>query len=256
MTTTELSPGAAPVERRTLHHDPPTSPSRVLLGPRAAIRHVILAFLLLALAALVGRGSLLLRVDLPVERFVISHRTDWLDVAFRRISFLGSTKVVLVGGAVLAAAAWRRCRWVACLVVAATLTRPLVEHVLKLVVARPRPDLDRMVPGVGYSFPSGHVMAAATLWLMVPVVLSLYHSSRRVWWASVAVSLTAVALISASRVYLGVHWPSDVVAGALAAAALLAVLDLGFMRVHRRRHCPASPCAVIHHDDDLPAFAA
>ena len=241
MTVIELEPGAPVVVRRTLHRDPPTSPSRILCGPQAVIRHVGLAFLLLAIAALVDHSSLLLRFDLPIERYVISHRTGWLDVAFRRISFLGSTKVVLVGGAVLAVAAWRRCRWVALLVVVSTLTRPLVEHFLKVSVARPRPDLDRMVPGVGYSFPSGHVMAAATLWLMVPVVLSLYHSSRRVWWGSVVGSLTAVALISASRVYLGVHWASDVVAGALAAAVLLAGLDLGFRRLHHRRHCPASP---------------
>jgi undecaprenyl-diphosphatase len=251
MTAIQLDPGAPVVARRTLHHDPPTSPSRVLCGPQAVIRHVGLVFLLLAMAALVDHASLLLRVDLPIERFVISHRTAGLDDAFRRISFFGSTKVVLVGGAALAIAAWRRCRMVALLVVASTLTRPLVEHLLKIAVGRPRPQLSQMVNGVGYSFPSGHVMASSTLWLMVPVVLSLYHSSRKVWWASVVGSLTAVALISASRVYLGVHWFSDVVAGALAAAVLLAGLDLGFRRLHERRHCPASPCDAA----ELPAAA-
>jgi undecaprenyl-diphosphatase len=236
MTVLDAPPSAHP--RPALHHvAPPTSPSRLLCGPSAWIRSVGLAFVVLAAMAMLHHGSLLLRVDLPLERFVIAHRTPWLDDVVRRISFFGSTTAVIVGGLLLALAAWWRCRVVAGLVVAATVSRPLVEHLLKEIVGRPRPDLSRMVPGVGYSFPSGHVMASATLWLMVPVVLSLYHSSRRIWWASTIASLVAVGLISASRVYLGVHWFSDVVAGTLAAAVLLAALDLGFRWVHERRRC-------------------
>jgi undecaprenyl-diphosphatase len=242
----------------SVHHlAPPTSPSRVLCGPSPLVRHVALGFLVLALAAMVDHGSLLLRVDLPIERFVIDHRTGWLDVAFRRISYFGSTKVVLGGGVLLALASWRRCRLVALLVVASTLSRPLVEHLLKIAVARPRPDLDRMVPGVGYSFPSGHVMASATLWLMVPVVVSLYRPSRRVWWIATATSLTMVGLISLSRLYLGVHWASDVVAGALAAAVLLAGLDLAFRWIHERRRCPGSRAQhLVEHVDDEPLRVA
>ena len=153
------------------------------------------------------------------------------------MSFLGSTKVVLLGGVVLALLAWRKCHMVALLVVAATLSRPLVEHTLKISVQRGRPSIDRMVNGVGYSFPSGHVMAAATLWLMVPLVVSLYTKSRRVWMAATIASVTLVVLIAASRVYLGVHWPIDVMAGGLAAAMLLAGLDVAFRRLHNPRPC-------------------
>jgi undecaprenyl-diphosphatase len=256
--TVELEPLPPRVRTAAVHHlQPPTSPSRVLCGPSPLVRQVALGFLLLALAAAIGHGSLLLHVDLPIERFVIAHRTGWLDHAFRRISFLGSTKVVLAGGLVLALASWRRCRLVAALVVASTVSRPLVEHLLKILVARPRPDLDRMVPGVGYSFPSGHVMASATLWLMVPVVVSLYRPSRRVWWITTATSLTTVGLISLSRLYLGVHWASDVVAGALAAAVLLAGLDVAFRWVHDRRRCPGSRAQhLVEHDADEQAPVA
>jgi undecaprenyl-diphosphatase len=259
MSVVTLDPSLARAKRRAVHHvAPPTSPSRALCGPSGLVRHVALGFLLLALAALVDHGSLLLKADLPIERFVIGHRTAWLDIAFRRISMLGSTKVVLTGGAVLAIAAWRRCRLVSALVVASTLSRPLVEHLLKIAVERPRPDLDRMVPGVGYSFPSGHVMASATLWLMVPVVVSLYRPSRRVWWITTATSLTVVGLISLSRLYLGVHWASDVVAGALAAAVLLAGLDLGFRWIHEHRRCPGSNAHHLedHLEDERVALAA
>jgi undecaprenyl-diphosphatase len=80
-------------------------------------------------------------------------------------------------------------------------------------------------------------MAAATLWLMVPVVVSLYTSSHRAWTVATVGSLAAVLLIGSSRVYLGVHWPTDVLAGCLAAAMLLAGLDVLFRRLHAPRGC-------------------
>jgi undecaprenyl-diphosphatase len=225
------------------HLDPPTSPSRLLGNPLTRLVAVTLAFVGFAIAAAVDGGSMLLRVDRPIERFVITHRSAWLDEVFRRISFFGSTPVVLVGGLVLAIVAWRRCRVVAVLVVAATLARPLMEFTLKESVGRDRPSLARLVNGEGHSFPSGHVLAAAALWAMVPVVLSLYTQSRRVWWVAAIGAVSAVALIGASRVYLGVHWASDVIAGTLAAALLLGGLDLGFRRLHARRHCGGTPLA-------------
>jgi undecaprenyl-diphosphatase len=133
--------------------------------------------------------------------------------------------------------AWRRCRMVAALVVVATLARPLMEFTLKESIGRERPSLDRLVNGEGHSFPSGHVLAAAALWAMVPVVLSLYTRSRLVFWTAAVGAVLAVGAIGMSRVYLGVHWTSDVIAGALAAALLLTALDVGFRRLHERRCC-------------------
>jgi undecaprenyl-diphosphatase len=225
------------------HLDPPTSPSRLLGNPLTRLVAVALAFVGFAVAAAIDGGSLLLRVDQPIERFVITHRSAWLDDVFRRISFFGSTPVVLIGGLVLAAVAWRRCRVVAALVVVATLARPLMEFTLKESVGRHRPTLAQLVNGEGHSFPSGHVLAAAALWAMVPVVLSLYTQSRRVWWVAAIGAVSAVALIGASRVYLGVHWASDVIAGTLAAALLLGGLDLAFRRLHERRHCGGAALA-------------
>ena len=240
MMVVEASPLDAtrlPVRRRVAHLDPPTSPSRFLCDPVRRLLIVAGVFVALALAAFIAGGSLLLHVDEPIGRFVVDQRTAWLDRFFRNVSSFGSTKVVLVGGAALAIAAWPKCRMVSLLIVTATLTRPPVEFTLKLLVSRDRPQIDQMVHGAGYSFPSGHPMAAATLWLMVPVVVSLYTSSRRAWFLATVASISAVVLIGCSRVYLGVHWPADVLAGGLAAAMLLAGLDLLFRRVHVSRHC-------------------
>jgi undecaprenyl-diphosphatase len=231
------TPAALPALRTAGHLDPPTSPSLVLLRPLRRLFAVVLGFVVFAIAAAVDGGSTLLHVDEPIERFVVEQREAWLDQTFRWISFFGSTRVVLVGGLILAVVAWRRCRMVAALVVVATLARPLMELTLKESIGRERPSLDRLVVGEGHSFPSGHVLAAAALWAMVPVVLSLYTSSRRVFWTAAVGAVLAVLLIGASRVYLGVHWTSDVIAGALAAALLLTVLDVGFRWLHERRCC-------------------
>ncbi len=231
------TPPALQELRTSGHLDPPTSPSLVLCSPLSRLFAVALGFVVFAIAATVDGGSTLLHVDRPIERFVVEQREAWLDQMFRWISFFGSTRVVLVGGLILAVLAWRRCRMVAALVVVATLLRPLMEFTLKESVGRERPSLDRLVVGEGHSFPSGHVLAAAALWAMVPVVLSLYTSSRRVFWTAAVGAVLAVLLIGASRVYLGVHWTSDVIAGVLAAALLLTALDVGFRRLHERRCC-------------------
>ena len=137
-------------------------------------------------------------------------RTSWATGVVRWISFLGSTMVVLVLGGVLAAAAWWRCRAVTIAVLIATLARPLIEFTVKALVDRERPDLERLVPGNGPSFPSGHVMASVALWGLVPLVVALYTRRPWVWWATLWASAVLIVLIGASRTYLGVHWFSEV----------------------------------------------
>ncbi len=231
-----------PVDRPLrLHQTPPTSPSAVVLGRRWVMWTLLVAFVALAVAASIDSGALLLHVDLPIERWVQDHRTAGLDSFFRHVSFFGSTKVVLLGGAALALIALPKCRLASALIVFATLLRPPFEWTVKDLVDRPRPDLGQLVNGVGPSFPCGHVLAASVLWCMVPLVVSLYIPSRRVWWFTAGFCVLAIALIGASRVYLGVHWPTDVVGGFIAGALLVAVLDQAFHVTHSRRRCTMGP---------------
>jgi undecaprenyl-diphosphatase len=205
---------------------------------------VVLAALLgaLALGAWVADGWLLLRWDEPTQRAVEEWRTSGMTAIVKRISFLGSTVAVLSLGTLLAAVAWRRCRAVAAVVLIATFSRPLLEFTLKALVDRERPDLERLVNGAGPSFPSGHVMAAAALWGLVPLVVTLYTRSRTVWWAATTVSALLILAIGASRTYLGVHWLSDVVAGFIVGAFFLRGAEWLLARQHQRH-----PCTVHHH---------
>jgi len=231
------TPGPCAERGLALHEHPPYTPAS-FFGPR---RHLLAAigaiFAFLAVSASIANAWLLLRWDEPIQRFVEAHRSGALDTFFLQVSRFGSTVIVLSAGALLALLSWRRCHAVAVAVIVATLSRPLLEFVLKALVGRSRPDLAQMVNGRGPSFPSGHVMAAVALWGLLPVVVALFTRSRVLWWASVVFSGALILAIAASRVYLGVHWPSDVIAGLLLGAFFLLGIEAVLGLAHRVGGC-------------------
>jgi membrane-associated phospholipid phosphatase len=171
-------------------------------------------FVLLA----VGAAFDLLFWDEPITRALVDLRTPTLDHVARRVSWFGSTRVVFALAAVLALASWRRCPRLALAIVIIALARPLTEHLLKELVGRERPQGDQLVPGRGPSFPSGHPLATAASWGLVPLVVALYTARRAVFWTSAVIVWALAVTVAASRVWLGVHWTSDVVASLLLAS--------------------------------------
>ena len=130
---------------------------------------------------------------------------------------MGSTPVVIVGGLAGVVLAARRCRSVAVVMLITVAARPPFEWLVKEAIARPRPSGARLVPGTGFAYPSGHVLAAAATWGFVPVIAGLYVKRRWVWWALTTLAWAVIGLVAWCRVWLGVHWTSDVI-GALAIA--------------------------------------
>jgi undecaprenyl-diphosphatase len=198
-----------------------------------------IAAVLFALLA-VGAAFDALPWDQPITDAVLDHRTDARNDIALTVSRLGSTPVVLTVAAVVALVAWRRCRPLAVAIVLLALARPLVEFGLKELVDRERPVGDRLVNGRGPSFPSGHPFAAAASWGFVPLVVALYTRRRWVWWASVIGAWTLILLVAASRVWLGVHWASDVVGGVLVAVLGILGSERFITLLHERRGLP--PC--------------
>lgn len=140
---------------------------------------------------------------------------NWLRQLMIDFTALGGGPVLhLVVIVALGLLAIRRLWLTAGLVLAATLIGSILSGWAKLLFGRPRPALvDHLVDVRGLSFPSGHATNSAIIYLTLALLISQVVPGRatRAYILSVAVLL--VGIIGISRVYLGVHWPSDVLAG-------------------------------------------
>jgi len=109
--------------------------------------------------------------------------------------------------------------------------RPLVLHIKRrvpdLVVRRARPDIDRLTGFAGTSFPSGHSTAAAATLAAIALILTR-NRSRRVKVAGAAIAAGLAAMVAGTRVLLGVHWFTDVLAGLLLGWGWFAVCSIAF----------------------------
>jgi undecaprenyl-diphosphatase len=93
-------------------------------------------------------------------------------------------------------------------------TGSLIVELAKLVFARPRPDVvPHAVDVASLSFPSGHAMQASVVYLTLAALFAGTQPDRRVKAYVFGLAAVVVLMVGASRVYLGVHWPSDVLAG-------------------------------------------
>ena len=160
----------------------------------------------------------------------------WLEEAARDVTALGGyTVLTLLVASVVGYLLLARHYPSALLVLTATLGGLLISHLLKGIYARPRPDLvPHLVRVSTDSFPSGHAMLSAVVYLTLGALLARLVEGRwtRVYFVAVAVLLTL--LVGISRVYLGVHYPTDVVAG-WAAGLVWAVLCWLAARYLQRR---------------------
>ena len=145
----------------------------------------------------------------------------WLQVAARDVTSLGSPAVLtLITVAALGFLALKR-RWSAALFVLVSICGgTAVSFSLKDLVQRPRPDLVAAVAQTQtYSFPSGHAFLSAVTFLTLGALLARVQRQAEVKLYLLAVAIAITVLVGISRVYIGVHWPTDVLAGWCAGAA-------------------------------------
>ncbi|MDC4232564.1 phosphatase PAP2 family protein [Actinomyces sp. B33] len=161
--------------------------------------------------------------DLRVFRAFLSVRSEALTVLMRTVTAVFAPSVCVVWalavGALVSRGTGSRRQGV--LIPASMALSAVVTAVIKLGVERLRPpEVDRLVVEHSHSFPSGHTTAAATLAVCL-VILARMRSARRLGGprrlvgAAWAVGVGLTALIAVSRMYVGAHWFSDVVAGAM-----------------------------------------
>jgi undecaprenyl-diphosphatase len=190
-------------------------------------------------AAHVERGSTQ-AFDVAVLQWFGAHRSPGVDRAMLEITFLGTFLVDITIVGVAATFLWlTQHRYSATLLLASTVGGVLLNNVLKLGFSRPRPEvLTWQAQVVTSSFPSGHAMSAAVVYGTVAYLAARLQRRRASRVVTMLVALVLIALICVSRLYLGVHYPSDVIAGVLVgfawASFCMATLE-GIQKWGRRR---------------------
>ena len=191
------------------------------------------------LAREVTRGDAM-RLDTPIRNAVHARSSPPLTAMMRGVSLIGSEVVLVPLGAILVwcLVAAKRRRAAVVLAVAA-LGAEALDQIMKLLFHRPRPEpFFGLASPITHSFPSGHAMVSCCFFGVLAMILAArgapWAPSRLKRTAIFAAAASLVALMGFSRVYLGFHYPTDVLAGYAAAVVWLAVVRAVLMAFKRK----------------------
>jgi membrane-associated phospholipid phosphatase len=213
---------------------------------------VLLAAGLLVFAIMlddVREGDDLAAADQVVLDWLVAHRSPWLTNVLAVITFVSGPVVlpILVLVACVGWWRWRREWWRPSLLAAAMVGSTLLGLLVKGLVDRPRPPAETMhIPGAEEtaSFPSGHTLGAATLLLVAGYLVCSRHRSVALLVGWGLATVVGTLLVALSRLYLGYHFLTDVIASVGLAVAVLGVVSIA----DRRRTGPPSAAVVVARD--------
>jgi undecaprenyl-diphosphatase len=176
---------------------------------------VMAAAVLIAAGEAVAHSTTITSWDEHITRHVVAHRTSALTAVMKGVTWAGSWIAAFVMACLIAVLAWRRrMRPVAVVVVITLWLGELAAVTLtKSVVRRPRPpEAIRLVSAHGWSFPSGHTANAVVVFVTFALLVTALVGAPWVRVLSWVVSMLALGLVGFSRIELGVHWTTDVLA--------------------------------------------
>lgn len=209
--------------------------------PRALIAVWACALLLfLWLAAEVRRGAVQ-PFDDVIRTGVHAWAAPWLTTVMRGFSQLGEPAFLIVLGAlIIATHLWSGRPRTALLFFVIVAGAEGVDQLLKIEFHRVRPvAFFGIAEPMGYSFPSGHALVSCTFFGVLAALAATRTKSRARRWLYFVAAAAITGAIGLSRIYLGVHYPSDVLGGYLAAA--IWVLSVAAARRLRRLRKPMPP---------------
>lgn len=212
-------------------------PVFVLLGA-GAFGTAFIADQFLDLAELVrGESEVLKRVDSDVHSWARDQRSDGFTLFFLAFTHLGSPVglgfIVLLVAGILAARG--RYRWAAYLLFTTTVGALIVVQ-LKVFFSRARPDLAAAIRSAqGFSFPSGHAMGTTIVFGALGYLILRAQQPWKWRAAGLSAATSVIVAVSLSRVYLGVHWISDIGAGISAGLLWVLVTTVAYESFRRIR---------------------
>jgi len=207
------------------------------MSPAVAVGWLILAVL--------GLGGFVAMTALVANGFVFPFDQPLLDAgrglgqymaAWQGLSDSANFPLIAIGVAIVAWLLWTRQRLEALLVVLVLAAVTAGSEAVKQTIARPRPPgFDSSVIGVVYSYPSGHVLEAVTIYGMISILVWRSHLSRIVRLLVPLVFAVIIFFVGVARVAVGAHYPSDVLAGLLGGIGVVALFALLTSLIASRR---------------------
>ncbi len=166
---------------------------------------LIFSFFLITLAYMIKKKE----KDLDFYLLINSKRFKKADKAMILVSFFGSHYFFVPLGILLTAIGYFSKNHLFYKIVVITIASSIINHILKIIFKRERPNGIRLVYEKSYSFPSGHSMVSGTFYLLLAHLLYFYIP----FYLFFVLSGAIMCAIAFSRVHLGVHYPVDVLAG-------------------------------------------
>jgi membrane-associated phospholipid phosphatase len=201
------------------------------LGLTLALLGIVVGGVVLGVLAFLVRSSDagITGLDTSAATWGATHSSSLSTFVLRVVTQFGATVTITVLVIALSALEYRRIpsRTMPLYLLAVVIGQLLISNLIKVLVARARPAIDPLAGFTGASFPSGHTTAAASFYAATALVLGRGRSFRvRTVLAGIAVGI-AVA-VGASRVLLGVHWVTDVLAGLALGWSWFAICSIAF----------------------------
>ncbi|MFC5268072.1 phosphatase PAP2 family protein [Kribbella qitaiheensis] len=216
----------------------------VLVASAAVVVTGTLGLIGLADAATESDGLAAFDPELTAE--AVSHRTPVLTAVAQGLTFIGNTPVLVTLTLVTALILWRWTRTLGtpAVLLLAMIGSSALSSGLKLLIGRARPDVTVVLGPVSntFAFPSGHALNSTVFLVIVAALVWARIRSLRIRTAILAVAVVMSIGIGLSRVYLGYHWATDVLAGwTVAVVWLVIVLNVAsFARSHWDQARPPS----------------
>ena len=154
-------------------------------------------------------------IDLYVYQFLHYFKSPFMTNMFTTITHLGG--FIGITAVIILIFLFNRRFALSCL--SLSVLQQILNNILKIIFKRPRPSVEHLVEVSNYSFPSGHAMAITCLYALI--ICYIYRSKPNYRNVLIILCVLVIILVNLSRVYLGVHYFSDVFAGSMLSLSLV-----------------------------------
>ena len=174
---------------------------------------LIIVFIAIIIFAYIAEDVMekeILSIDNSIYSYLIRNRNEALNTFFIILTEFGGVFAIVILTALLLIFLKKEHK---IMVLANVIIITILNQVLKIIFARPRPEIMRLIEENGYSFPSGHSMVSTAFYGLLIYLIYKNVKNKYVKWIGIIFLILLILGICISRIYLGVHYASDVIGG-------------------------------------------